>query len=169
VRLWNSYQGGFSLVMQKGGDLVLIDAAGGSLWDSGTSTAGAFAIMPNDGNFVVYDGNLNPLWASNVRQPGGVPDGAERRHDRRPIAGGDARALELATDEPVRRVRRGRRPRRLSFRARVRDAVGMEPAATCFAALDGVGQFFALRSMASRLRRAHVRARGLVSPCARRR
>jgi hypothetical protein len=60
----NSCQGGFSLVMQRGGDLVLIDAAGGSLWDSGTSTVGAFAIMQNDGNFVVYDGNLNPLWAS---------------------------------------------------------------------------------------------------------
>ena len=63
-------QGGFKLLMQGDGNLVLLDGTT-ALWASGTSSKGAYAVMQTDGNFVVYSTAGGPLWASNTAGGGG--------------------------------------------------------------------------------------------------
>jgi hypothetical protein len=51
--------------MQPGGDLVVSDPGGGQAWDAGTSAAGAFLAVQDDGTLVVWSADgTSPLWAS---------------------------------------------------------------------------------------------------------
>lgn len=54
------------LTMQRDGNLVLYDMHERvALWSAGTNgKGGAYAIMQPDGNFVVYNGQHQPVWAS---------------------------------------------------------------------------------------------------------
>ncbi|MFE0023315.1 hypothetical protein [Amycolatopsis sp. NPDC059021] len=64
-----SADGNFRLEMQTDGNLVEYnDAAGGiACWASNTNGRDAFyATYQRDGNFVVYTGSGDPLWASNT-------------------------------------------------------------------------------------------------------
>ena len=58
-------------IMQTDGDLVVHDLKGNILWSSGSSTGskthGAWLILQDDGNLVVYYDN-EPLWSSNTHQ-----------------------------------------------------------------------------------------------------
>ncbi|MFI0418684.1 hypothetical protein [Spongiactinospora sp. 9N601] len=59
-----SAQRRYRLVMQEDGNLVL-QSGGAALWSSKTGgNAGAFAVMQNDGNFVVYSSGDKPLWGT---------------------------------------------------------------------------------------------------------
>jgi hypothetical protein len=52
------------------GNLVLHDADDLAMWTSGTDGhPGAWAILQDDGNFVVYDAGKRPLWATNTVVP----------------------------------------------------------------------------------------------------
>jgi hypothetical protein len=66
----SSCDGRFNLTLQTDGNLVLYQHQNGNsiaLWSSGTwQTTGSLAIMQPDGNFVLYDQNVNPIWASNT-------------------------------------------------------------------------------------------------------
>ena len=56
--------------MRSDGNLVLHHGAT-EVWSSGTSSAGAHALLQGDGNLVVYSSASQPLWASNTdRNPG---------------------------------------------------------------------------------------------------
>lgn len=58
-----SCDGRFSLSMTSGN--LVLSFQGSTLWQTGTSS-GSYAIMQAvDGNFVVYDMNTNPVWATN--------------------------------------------------------------------------------------------------------
>jgi hypothetical protein len=59
-----SCNGGFTLIMQGDGNLVLYQS-GTALWASNTVGSGADeAIMQGDGNFVLYTSSGSPVWAS---------------------------------------------------------------------------------------------------------
>jgi hypothetical protein len=50
-------------IMQTDGNLVVYDANGAPVWNSGTfGHPGAYLQVQNDGNMVVYDTNGSPLW-----------------------------------------------------------------------------------------------------------
>jgi hypothetical protein len=69
--IWNQTSSGpTTLTMQDNGDLVLQASDGRVCWDTGTTT-GFYAIYQSDDNFVVYDQNNNPVWASNTVGDGG--------------------------------------------------------------------------------------------------
>ncbi len=54
-----------TLVLQSDGNLVLYNASGIPLWNTGTNgKSTAFAIMQTDGNLVIYDTSYRPLWSS---------------------------------------------------------------------------------------------------------
>jgi len=84
--------------MQSNGDLVvyapptecvqlpgLPKICGYQLWDSGTSGSGFYAAVQTDGNFVIYDANNNPHWASNTN--GDVPPASSCINDPQYAAG----------------------------------------------------------------------------------
>jgi pimeloyl-ACP methyl ester carboxylesterase len=54
--------------MQGDGNLVMVNAAGGYVWDVGVSAGhpGAWLIVQDDGNVVIYDASSRPLWATNT-------------------------------------------------------------------------------------------------------
>jgi hypothetical protein len=58
------------LDMQYDGNLVVYAGPGGGapLWSTGTASAGlyTYAVIQADGNFVVYNANNSPVWASGV-------------------------------------------------------------------------------------------------------
>jgi hypothetical protein len=60
--------GATKLALQPDGDLLI--CAGNDappLWQSGTAgNSGAFVAFQQDGNFVVYDKDAHPLWASDT-------------------------------------------------------------------------------------------------------
>ena len=62
---WRSLPTGATrLVCQSDGNLVLYQAGGGALWDSGTwGHPGSAAYMQDDGNLVVYASG-RPVWDS---------------------------------------------------------------------------------------------------------
>jgi chitinase len=61
-----SCNGGFSLIMQGDGNLVLYQG-GTALWASNTAGSAADeAILQGDGNFVLYTSSGTPVWASNT-------------------------------------------------------------------------------------------------------
>ena len=73
--------------MQSDGNLVLHHGAT-VVWSSGTSSAGAHALLQGDGNLVVYSSTSQPLWASeHRRQPGCVSRGHRRRQGCPPLGG----------------------------------------------------------------------------------
>lgn len=53
-----------TLAMRADGNLAIVDENGTTRWLSGTSTSGSKAVFQSDGNFVVYDAAMNPLWSS---------------------------------------------------------------------------------------------------------
>ena len=55
----------YALTMQSGGNLVLTGPSG-TMWSSGTSSAGSYVQLQTDGNLVVYSSANAPLWASNT-------------------------------------------------------------------------------------------------------
>lgn len=57
-----SCDGRFQLIMQGDGNLVLYQKRVGPVWESATQASGAFAVMQGDGNFVVYDGGGRSIW-----------------------------------------------------------------------------------------------------------
>ncbi len=63
----------FMLVMQGDGNLVLYKQSSGKpTWATYTqNTAGAFAAMQPDGNFVVYSPNNDPMWNSKTGRTNG--------------------------------------------------------------------------------------------------
>jgi hypothetical protein len=66
--LWNSgtVGGASKLLMQQDGNLVLY-RNGQAKWSTGTNGhPGAYFVMQNDGNAVVYSRNNKPLWATNT-------------------------------------------------------------------------------------------------------
>jgi hypothetical protein len=64
--------GQYSLQMQTDGNLVLYNAGHVPLWNSGTyNHPGAFAVMQNDGNLVVYLGSA-ALWNSHTNNHAGA-------------------------------------------------------------------------------------------------
>jgi hypothetical protein len=71
--LWHTNTSGHPgarLVMQRGGNLVLVDPQGLLLWDTGTSSTGALLSLQSDGNVVVHQGS-RVLWdrVSGVHTP----------------------------------------------------------------------------------------------------
>jgi hypothetical protein len=54
--------------MQGDGNLVMVNASGGFVWDVGVTAGhpGAWLIVQDDGNVVIYDGSSHPLWATNT-------------------------------------------------------------------------------------------------------
>ena len=62
--------GGFSLSMQSDNNLVVYSSKkqsnGGAVWATGALCKGkpAYAVMQNDGNFVVYASDRTAIWAS---------------------------------------------------------------------------------------------------------
>jgi hypothetical protein len=61
-----SCNGGYTLIMQGDGNLVLYQG-GTALWASNTAGSGADeAIMQGDGNLVLYTSSGTPVWASNT-------------------------------------------------------------------------------------------------------
>ncbi len=63
----------FKLTMLTTGNLVEQNAAGTTLWSSGTTSSGAHAVMQTDGNLVVVSTTAVPLWASNTAgNPGAI-------------------------------------------------------------------------------------------------
>ncbi len=68
--LWNSGTtgGANKLLMQQDGNLVLYHN-GHAKWSTGTNGhPGAYFVMQNDGNAVVYSRNNQPLWSTNTAQ-----------------------------------------------------------------------------------------------------
>ncbi|RTZ89777.1 MAG: lectin [Deltaproteobacteria bacterium] len=68
--LWNSGTSGpvDKLLMQQDGNLVLYHG-GKAKWSTGTNgNPGAYFIMQNDGNAVVYSKNNKALWSTNTPQ-----------------------------------------------------------------------------------------------------
>ena len=61
----SSPTGAYQLTMQAGGNLVLHHNAT-VVWSSGTSSAGAHALLQGDGNLVVYSTTSQALWATNT-------------------------------------------------------------------------------------------------------
>jgi hypothetical protein len=57
--------GADSLVMVEDGNLVLLGPDGRHVWSTGTRSPGAFAVLQDDGNLVIYDG-FTALWASSL-------------------------------------------------------------------------------------------------------
>jgi hypothetical protein len=60
-----SPHGGFNLIMQSDGNLVLYDYFA-AIWASNTVGRGHHAVFQTDGNLVVYAANGTPVWASNT-------------------------------------------------------------------------------------------------------
>jgi hypothetical protein len=46
----------------------MVNASGGFVWDVGVTAGhpGAWLIVQDDGNVVIYDGSSHPLWATNT-------------------------------------------------------------------------------------------------------
>ena len=61
----SSPTGAYQLTMQADGNLTLHHGAT-VVWSSGTSSAGAHALLQGDGNLVVYSTTSQPLWATNT-------------------------------------------------------------------------------------------------------
>jgi hypothetical protein len=71
--IW-SCDGQYQLAMQSDGNLVLYQG-GNALWSSQTAgSGGAFAIMQDDGNFVVYTAASVAVWST---QTGGMGCGID--------------------------------------------------------------------------------------------
>ena len=78
IKLWasntNGYRNGpFQLRMQTDNHLVLWDVSCNAIWAThgylhgdNDWKRGAYAIIQNDGNFVVYDGNDKIMWSTNT-------------------------------------------------------------------------------------------------------
>jgi pimeloyl-ACP methyl ester carboxylesterase len=69
--LWDTGTGGTDpgyVEMQGDGNLVMVNASGGFVWDVGVTAGhpGAWLIVQDDGNVVIYDGSSHPLWATNT-------------------------------------------------------------------------------------------------------
>ena len=66
----SSTDGRYTLQLQTDGNLALVDSGANPpqpLWTAGTAnTAASVALMQSDGNFVLYDQNVNVIWASNT-------------------------------------------------------------------------------------------------------
>lgn len=58
------------LTMQSTGDLVFTEGSPSTeVWDSGTTGyLGAYAVMCDNGNLVIYDANGDPIWATGTAQ-----------------------------------------------------------------------------------------------------
>ncbi|MCW2528475.1 MAG: putative S-layer domain protein, partial [Pseudonocardiales bacterium] len=66
-----SAEGGYSLVLQTDGNLVLYTSAGGALWQTGTyGNPGAYLRSQGDGNLVLYATSGRALWFSGRFSPG---------------------------------------------------------------------------------------------------
>jgi hypothetical protein len=61
-----------TLTMQADGNLVIVDETGTTRWRAGTSPAGDKAVFQDDGNFVVYDASMRPLWSSRTDRHSGA-------------------------------------------------------------------------------------------------
>lgn len=60
----------YMLVYQRDGNLVMYPAAG-AIWSTNTAGKSAGkAVMQTDGNFVLYDANNKPYWATNTNGQG---------------------------------------------------------------------------------------------------
>jgi hypothetical protein len=68
TRLWDTgTNSGARVNMQGDGNLVVYDAAGNPLWDSGTwGNPGAHLALNNEGNLIIYATNGAVLWTSNT-------------------------------------------------------------------------------------------------------
>ena len=66
-----SCDGGYRLVMQGDGNLVLYVEGGAALWSSDTFGTGSDrAVMQGDGNFVVYDATNQPHFDTGTQSVG---------------------------------------------------------------------------------------------------
>jgi hypothetical protein len=100
----NSTDGRYTLQLQSDGNLVLVDYGLNPphpIWAANTNnTSASVALMQGDGNFVLYDQNGNPLWASNTEgNPGAflsVEDGFFTIH-----ASNDAPLVSYGADQPL--------------------------------------------------------------------
>lgn len=67
--LWASNTGGHPgawAIMQDDGNFVVYDANGAPLWATATGPSGNSIVVQSDGNVVVYDANGAPRWSSNT-------------------------------------------------------------------------------------------------------
>jgi Bacterial tandem repeat domain 1 len=100
----SSTDGRYTLQLQTDGNLALMDSGANppkALWTAGTAnTAASVALMQSDGNFVLYDQNVNVVWASNTaNNPGAyltVEDGFLLIH-----AGNGATLKTLGSDQDL--------------------------------------------------------------------
>ncbi len=58
--------GGAWAIMQDDGNFVVYDAGGAPLWATATGPKGSVFSVQSDGNLVVYDAGGAPLWSSNT-------------------------------------------------------------------------------------------------------
>lgn len=58
------------LTMQTNGDLVFMEGnPSTAVWASGTSGyLGAYAVMADNGNLIIYDANGDPIWSTGTAQ-----------------------------------------------------------------------------------------------------
>jgi hypothetical protein len=68
--LWNSGTSGnvTKLFMQKDGNLVLYDNANPKWYTKTNGHPGAYFVLQNDGNAVVYSKDNKPIWSTNTAQ-----------------------------------------------------------------------------------------------------